>query len=90
MTIPEVHILALNESKIKLGFPSELTAMIGYQEEQSEPSASGDAVSFYARDSFRFERRINTTIENLELICIGILSQKSKSIFVLGSRSKNT
>ena len=65
------------------GYPVELTAIRGYQEERLERSARGGGVSVYIRDSIRFNRRMDVPIEDLELICIEIIPQKCSSFFVL-------
>ena len=79
----KAHILVLNEIKIDAGYPSELTAITGYQEERQERSARGGGVSVYVKDSIRFNRRVDIPIADLELICIEILPQKCKSFLVL-------
>ena len=79
----EVHIMALNETKIDPGYPVELTAIRSYQEERLERSARGGGVSIYIRDSIRFNRRMAVPIEDLESICIEIMPQKCSSFFVL-------
>ena len=78
-----VHIMALNETKIDPGYFSELTAIAGYQEEKLERSARSGGVSIYAKDSIRFNRRMDVSIEYLELICIEISPQKCNSFLVL-------
>ena len=79
----EVHILALNETKIDPGYPCELAAIAGYQKERLERSARGGGVFIYVRDFIRFNRRINVPIEDLELICIEILPKNCNSFLVL-------
>ena len=79
----EVHIMALNETKIDPGYPCELTAIAGYHEERLERSARGSGVSIYVRDSIRFNRRMDVPIEDLELIFIEISPQKCNSVVVL-------
>ena len=59
MNTLEVHIMALNETKIDPGYPVELTAIRGYQEERLERSARGGGVSVYVRDSIRFKNNNN-------------------------------
>ena len=54
MGTQDVHILALNETKVDPGYPCELTAIAGYQEEGLERSVRGGGVSICVRESIRF------------------------------------
>ena len=78
-----VHILALNETKIDPSYSCELTDIAGYQIERPERSARGGGISIYVWDSIRFNRRMDVPIEDLELICIEILPQICNSFLVL-------
>ena len=63
MGTQDVHILALNETKVDPGYPCELTAIAGYQEEGLERSARGGEVSICVRDSTRFNRRMDVLLK---------------------------
>ena len=83
MNTLEVDIMAINETKIDPGYPVELRAIRGDQEERLERSARGGGVSAYVRNSIRFNRWMDVPIKDLELICIEIMPQKCSSCFVL-------
>ena len=80
-----IQILALNETKLDLEFPKELTSVAGYQQERLDRTCNGGGVSIHIRDSIKYKRRLDIPTDNLELICIEVKPPKSKSFLVLAS-----
>ena len=78
-----IHILALNETKLNPEFPKELTCVAGYQQERLERTCNGGGVSIYIRDSIKYKRRPDIPSDDLALICIEVEPPKSKSFLVL-------
>ena len=79
----DIHILALNETKLYSMYPKELTNIPGYQHVRHDRSCRGGGVSIYIRDSINFKPRSDVPAEKLELICIEIEPPQSKSFVVL-------
>ena len=79
----DIHILALNETKLDSMYPKELTNIPGYQHVRHDRSCRGGGISIYIRDSINFKLRSDVPAEELELICIEIEPPKSKSFIVL-------
>ena len=79
----DIHISALNETKLDGLYPKELTHIPGYQHIRHDRSCTGGGVSIYIRDSIKFRHRSDIPAEELELICIEIEPPKSKSFILL-------
>ena len=78
-----IHILALNETKIDADFPSELLKVKGYQFDRYDRNRNGDGVAFYIRDSLEVDIREYLPVSSLELRCIEVKPVRAKPIFVV-------
>ena len=78
-----IHILALNETKLDLNYPKELTSLFGYQQERLDRTSSGGGVSIYIRDFIKYKLRSDVPVDDLEIICIDVEPPKSKPFLVL-------
>ena len=79
----ELHILALNETKLGSNFSKELTAVAGYQQEHLDRTRSGGGISVYVRNSVKYKLRSDVPKEDLELICIEVEQLKSKPFLII-------
>ncbi len=79
----DIHIFALNETKLDKSYPNELTEITGYQQERLERNCNGGGVSIYVKDTIKYKVRSDVPIDGLELICIEIEPPKSKPFLVL-------
>ena len=79
----DIHIPALNETKLDSLYPIELTHIPGYQQVFHDRSCDGGGVSIYIRDSMKFRHRSDIPAQELELIFIEIEPPKIKSFIVL-------
>ena len=73
-----IHILALNETKLDPQYPKELAAIAGYYLERFHKTCNGGGVSLYIRDSLKFKLRDEISTDNLELIYVEIQTSESK------------
>ena len=79
----EIHVMALNETKLDPEYPRELTTIPGYEHEQRERTYRGGGVSVYIRDSVKYTRRYDLPENNLELICIEIKPPKCRPFLLV-------
>ncbi len=79
----DIHIFALNETKLDKSYPNELTEITGYQQERLERNCNGGGVSIYVKGTIKYKVRSDVPIDGLELICIEIEPPKSKPFLVL-------
>ena len=61
----EIHILALNETKLDASIPKELTEISGYQQKRLERTCHGGGVAFYIRDSIKMTPRDDVPSDGL-------------------------
>ena len=73
-----IHILALNETKIDADFPSELLKVEGYQFDRYDRNRNGGGVAFYIRDSLEVDIREDLPVSSLELRCIEVKPVRAK------------
>ena len=78
-----IHILALNETKLDPLYPEDLTMVAGYQQIRHDRTCNGGGVSIYIRESLKFKPRNDVPVEDLELICIEVEPPKCRSFFVV-------
>ena len=78
-----IHILALNETKINADFPSELLKVEGYQFDRYDRNRNGGGVAFYIRDSLEVVIREDLPVSSLELRCIEVKPVRAKAFFVV-------
>ena len=78
-----IHVMALNETKLDPGYPSELTTIPGYEHEQRERTCRDGGISVYIRDSVRYTLRCDLPENSIELICIEIKQLKCRPFLVV-------
>ena len=78
-----IHILALNETKIDADFPSEQLKVQGYQFDKYDRNRDGGGVAFYIRDSLEVDIREDLPVSSLELRCIEVKPVRAKPFFVV-------
>ena len=78
-----IHILALNETKIDSDYSSELLKIEGYRFDRLDRNRRGGGIGFYIRDSFEVDVREDIPVSNLELRCIGVKPVQAKPFFVV-------
>ena len=84
-----IHILALNETKIYAEYHSELLAVEGYQFDRYDRNRNGGGVAFYIRDYLEVDIREDLPVSSLELRCIEVplklsLSEQNRFSLSLG------
>ena len=79
----EIHIIALNETKIGPEYPKALSKVSGYQQERLERNCHGGGVSIYIRNYIKYKPRNDVPLADLDLICIELEPPKSKFFIVL-------
>ena len=79
----DIHVLTLNETKLDSKYPSELTSIPGYRQEQLDRTDLGESASSYIGDSIKCTLHSHVSTDDLEFICIEINPPKSKSCLVL-------
>ena len=73
-----IHILALNETKIDADFPSELLKVEGCQFDRYDRNRNGGGVAFYIRDSLEVDICEDLPVSSLELRVLKLnLSEQS-------------
>lgn len=77
------HIFALNETKLDVSIPKELTEISGYQQKRLDRACNGDGVSLYVRDTIKMTPRDNVPSDGLELLCVVITPPKSKPFLLV-------
>ena len=78
-----IHVLALNETKLDPHYPNELLSVPGYQNQLPHRTCNGGGVSLYIRDSLAYKLRNDVPNEDLELICVEMQLPKSKPYFII-------
>ena len=78
-----IHILALNETKIDADFPSELLNVKGYQFDRYVRNRNGGGVALHIRDSLEVDIREDLPVSSLELRCIEVKPVRAKPFFVV-------
>ena len=77
-----IHILALNETKIDSDYASELLKIEGYQFDRLDRDRRGGDIGFYIRDTFEVDVREDIPASSLELRCIEVEPVQAKPFFV--------
>ena len=78
-----IHILALNETKIDADFLSEPLKVKGYQFDRYDRKRNGGGVAFYIRESLEVDIREDLPVSSLELRCIEVKPVRAKPFFVV-------
>ena len=83
MQSSDIHILALNETKLDPQYPKKLNAIADYQKARLDRKCTGGGFSLYIRDSVKFKLRDDVPTGNVQLICVEIQQPKSKFYLVV-------
>ena len=78
-----IHVLALNETKIGPTLPDTIFEVDGYKLIRKDRSPRGGGIAFYLRDSLNYILRQDLPIHSLELACIEIRPQKSRPFIII-------
>ena len=78
-----IHILALNETKIGPTLPDTIFEVYGYKLIKKDRSPRGGGIAFYVRDSLNFILRQDLPTHSLELACIKIRPQRSRPFIII-------
>ena len=79
----DIHILAINETKLDPSYSTQLTRINGFEHEGKDRTSNGGGVAIYIKDSISYKLRKDIPHNDLELICVEILPPKAKSYFVV-------
>ena len=79
----DVHILALNETKLDKDISDRVLEIEGYSFERLDRNRNGGGVAIYCRNTFECSKRGDIPISTLEMICVEIKPPKAKPYLVL-------
>ena len=78
----EISIFGVTETLLVDKIPSALVNIDSYNFERKDRKASGGCVGVYVKSHIDYVRRMDIESENIELICLEIISEHTKSFFV--------
>ena len=78
-----IHILAINETKIGPTLPDTIFEVDGYKLIRKDRSQRGGSIAFYVRDSLNYILRQDLPTHSLELACIEIRPQRSRPFIII-------
>ena len=81
--VKDVHILALNETKLDKDISDRVLEIEGYSFERLDRNRNGGGVAIYCRNTFECSKRDDIPISILEMICVEIKPPKAKPYLVL-------
>ena len=79
----DIHILALNETKLDKDISDRQLEIEGYRFERLDRNRNGGGVAIYCRNTFECSKRDDIPISTLEMICVEIKPPKAKPYLVL-------
>ena len=79
----DIHILALNETKLDKDISDRVLEIEGYSFERLDRNRNGGGVAIYCRNTFECSKRDDIPISTLEMICVEIKPPKAKPYLVL-------
>ena len=53
----DIHILAINETKLDPSYSTQLTRINGFEHERKERTSNGEGVAIYIKDSISYKLR---------------------------------
>ena len=78
-----IHILAINETKLGEFMPSSLVSVDGYSLERKDRNFFGDGVAIYIKNTINHEVIKNTPETTLEILCIKVLPKQAEPFVIV-------
>ena len=78
-----IHILAINETKLDEFMPSSLVSVDGYSLERKDRNFFGGGVAIYIKNTINYEVIKNIPETTLEILCIKVLPKQAEPFVIV-------
>ena len=75
-----IKMFAVSETFMNDSIPSSFVNILGHNFERKDRGSAGEGVGFFVKNNIVYRRRNDLETQDIELLCLEIMSQNSKSI----------